>query len=279
MALSVAGDVFAACSSSRNFKSLKQREEERIAAEKEAERAAEQAKTEAEEYSGTADFKPAVERVTFLGPKNGWGFVKNESPYYSPEGKNKGELKAGTLFKYQDVKSSSKNDMLLSMLRDKSGWHGPYLLPCNEVAAYEGDPESVDIKIVADLRNYFLLKGEYDQYREELLVREYKKNPHYAAYRQATDEYEASIEKARVMKEEAEKLTGIRKTKAHEELRKLKYSQTELRVNLQQIGAKYKAWKKEHPVDIARVEDDRLNAIQNKIAAIKNRIPNLIPEE
>ena len=275
MVISVAGGTFAARSSSRNFKSLKQREEERIAAEKEAKRVS-------EEEAKYAEYNPGaepVEKITFLGPKSGWGFVKKLSAYYSPEGKNKGELKAGTLFKYQDVKSSSKNDMLLSMLRDGSGWHGPYLLPCTEVAAYEGDPETVDIQVVADLRNYFLLKGEHDQYRDDILVREYQKNPHYAAYRQAADEYKASVERARQLNERADKLTGIKKTKAHEELRKLKYRQTELKADLQKTGAKYKAWKKQNPVNIENIQDEKLSAMQNKIAAIKNRIPDLIPEE
>lgn len=273
--LIAAGELQAARSSSRNFKSLKQREVEKV-------EAAKAAKLEKEEASKYADFNPGakpVEKVTFLGPKNGWGFVKKASVYYSPGGKNLGELKAGTLFKYQDVKSSSKNDMLLSSLRDGSGWHGPYLLPCTEVAAYEGDPETVDIEIVADLRSYFLLKGEHDQYREEILIREYKKNPHYEAYRQAAEQYNATIEKARIMDEEASELSGIKKTRAHEELRKLKYSQAELKVNLQKIGAKYKAWKKQHPVDVEKVQDEKLLVMQDKIAAIKTRISDLIPEE
>ena len=270
-----AGDIHAVRSSSRNFKSLKQREIEKT----EAEKAAKMAEEKTARY---ADYNPGaepVEKITFLGPKNGWGFVKKASVYYSTDGKNLGDLKAGTHFKYQDVKSTSKNDMLLSSLRDGSGWHGPYLLPCTEVAAYEGDPETVDIQIVTDLRNYFLLKGEHDQYREQILIREYKKNPHYEAYKQSADKYKASVEKACQLNEKAAKLTGIKKTQAHDELHKLKYSQTELKVNLQQIEVKYKAWKKQHPVDVEKVQDEKLLDLQNKIAAIKNRIPDLIPPE
>lgn len=273
--LLAAGDIHAVRSSSRNFKSLKEQQEEKAAAEK----AAKQAAAEAAEYRDGAHLKSAVERVTFLGPKTGWGFVKKESTYYSPDGKNMGELKAGTLFKYQDVKTTSKNDMLLAQLRDKSGWHGPYLLPCTEVAAYEGDPEKVDIQIVADLRRYFLLKGDVDQYKEALLNREYRKNPYYTEYKNAAKKYKDSLTTASQMEQKADKLTGIRKTNAYDELRKFKYQQAELKVNLEQIGTKYKAWKKQHPVDLNTVKDNKLVSIQNELEKVKSRVPELIPPE
>lgn len=270
-----ANDMRAARSSSSNFKSLQQREIEKA----EAAKAAQKAAAEAARHPDGAHLSQATEKIIFIGPKAGWGFVKKMCAHYSPEGKNLGELKAGTLFKYRDVKSTSKSDMLLASLRDGSGWHGSYLLPCSEVAAYEGDPETVDIQIVEDLRTYFLLKGEHDQYREELLTREYKKNPYYAAYQQASDQYTQSVEKANQLTDDLEQLSGISKTRAYGELRKLKYSQSKLKVNLQQIGADYKAWKQQHPIDPDLIQDEKICSLQRRIDEVKRRVANLIPPE
>ena len=271
----VGNDALAARSSTRNFKTLKQQEEERVAAEKEAQRR----KEEQKEISRSSRPGQTVEKVKFLGPKNGWGFVSKSTPYYSPQGENLGDLEAGTLFKYHDVKSTSKDDMLLARLRDKSGWHGPYLLPCTEVAAYEGDPEQVDIQIVADLRNYFLLKGEYDTHRDELLENEYRRNPHFEAYRQAAENYRKSAEAAGKMEDDASKLTGAAKTRAYDGLRSLKYEQEKLKAELQAVGEKYRAWKEAHPVDESKIGDEKLTSLRNRMDEIKSRVAELVPPE
>ncbi len=270
-----AAQSHAARSSSRNFKSLKQQQEERIATEQEAQRIA----RESARSAGRAAADKPVENVKFLGPKTGWGFVSRTTAHYSPEGRNLGELKAGTLFKYQDIRPSSRNDMLLSMLRDAAGWRGPFLLPCTEVAAYEGDPETVDIQIVADLRQYFLLKGEYDTLREELLDREYRKNPHFAEYEHSVRAYQESTERAAELEKSSAGLSGAARTRAYEELRELKYRQERLKGDLQRIGDQYRVWKERNPVDLAEAENAPMRALRQKMDAIQSRVPELIPGE
>ncbi|MFO7937903.1 MAG: hypothetical protein R6V06_09915 [Kiritimatiellia bacterium] len=270
-----ATEIMAARSSPRNIQPLQQRGVDDDATEEKAE-------TAVEEADGYEDFDPtkqAAEKYKFSGNKTGWGFVKEKSSYYSPEGKYIGKLKAGTLFKYHDVKTTSSNDMLLSHLRDKTGWHGPYLLPCTGIAAYAGTPEDVDIKIVTDLRRYFLLKGEFEQYREKLLYNEYKKNPFYDLYRHAVEEYKATLEKARKMEQNAAKLTGLQRERAYDELREYKYEQAQVKARMEKTGEKYKAWKKQHPVNPDKIQDEKLLSIQNKMSEIRKRLPDLIPED
>lgn len=266
--LAWAGELYAARPSSRNFKSLAQREAEAKAAEQ----------GEAAMADG-GHIKRAVETIKFLGPKQGWGFVARESAYYSLAGKNSGVVRAGDLFKYSDVRESSKNDMLVAVIRGASGWGAPCLLPCDAVAAYEGDPEQVDIQIVGNLRAYFLTKGKLESRQEDLLQQEYQKNPHYRAYQQAAQEYNASLETALQMEQEASTLTGIDKVRADEALREFKYNQVELQHRLNGVAQQYRLWKARNPVEPAEIRDPQLDELRRELAAIKSKVADLVPKD
>jgi hypothetical protein len=263
-----AGELYAARSSSRNLKSLTESDVEE--------------KTKDIQDLDLADGgagQKTVERITFLGPKTGWGFVSEECPQYSIKGKNIGSCSAGTLFKYRDVLSSSKNDMLLAVIRNPEGWAEPCLLPCDCIAAYDGDPEKVNIEIVANLRKYFLLSGKVESRKEAVLQKEYQKNPFYGLYQQAVNDYKTSIDFARTMQLEADQLTGIRKNRADEALREFKYKQAQLQVKMNECAQKYKEWKKNNPVDITKIQDAELNELSSELESVKTKVANLIPHE
>jgi len=264
----VAGELKAARSSSRNLKALTDNEVE----EKKED-------TQDIDLADGGHIQRTVVRITFLGPKTGWGFVTRDCPYYSMDGKNMGSLKAGALFKYNDVRPSSKNDMLVSIIRKKGGWTEPCLLPCDCIAAYDGDPEKVDIQIVGDLREYFLTKGQLENRKEELLQNEYQKNPFYGSYQQASKNYNESVETARQMELEANKLTGIRKTRADEELREFKYKQAQLQVRLNEVALKYREWKDKNPVDLSRIRDPQLDEIKKALQSAKSKVADLVPDD
>jgi len=264
LVLLVTGKSHAVRSSSRNLKTLQQREAElatRV-------QTAEQVPNRSEE---------SRERIKFLGPRKGWGLVSRRCSYYSAQGEHLGELQAATLFKYSDIKSTSRNDMLLATLRDSSGWHGTYLLPCTEVAAYSGTLESVDIKIVADLRDYFQLRGEYDTLRDETLGREYRHNPFFEAYQESAQAYHASVDQAIELEKRVAQLQGIRKNSVLNELRELKYEQTRLEAELRSVRTQYRKWKDEHPVDLEKLETGRMRGIRVEMEQIRKRLADLIP--
>jgi hypothetical protein len=263
-----AGELYAARSSSRNLKPLSQSVVEE-----------QQADSQDFEIVDGGHIQQSFERITFLGPKNGWGFVAEECPRYSIQGKNIGSCSAGTLFKYNDILPSSKHDMLLSVIRKKGGWTEPCLLPCDCIAAYDGDPEKVNIEIVANLRKYFLLSGKVENRKEEILKKEYKKNPFYGLYQQAVIDYKASIDVADKMHQEANKLTGLRKTKADEELRKFKYTQAQLQVKMNDVAQQYRGWKSNNPVDLLKIRDPELEELSSKRESVKNKVVDLIPNE
>lgn len=263
-----AGQLHGARPSTRNFKSLSQIEADTKAAEQ----------REAELADG-GHLKSAVEKIKFLGPKKGWGFVAKESASYTLTGKNSGVVQAGDLFKYNDVIESSKNDMLLAVIRSKEGWGAPCLLPCDAIAAYEGDPEQVDIQIVGDLRAYFLTKGRLESRQEELLQQEYQKNPYYKAYQQAAKEYNESIETALKMEQEASGLIGARKLKADEALREFKYRQVELQHQLNEVAQKYREWRERNSVDPSKIRDQQLDELRRELKAAKNKVADLVPAD
>lgn len=224
------------------------------------------------------DDQDAVTRVTFIGPKKGWGFLQTASPHYSVEGKNLGPLSGGTLFTYSDVKTTSKNAVLVSRVKRGDAWEGPFLLDCTAVAAYEGTPETVDPQTVRKLADYFTLKGKIEDRKEALAEASAAANPHFESARQAQQAYQQSIEKAADMEQQMNALTGARKSKALEALRAYKYEQVRIKAKADQEALAYKTWKEAHPADPAKLAaDPQLQALEQELRAAAAKIPHLIP--
>ena len=219
-----------------------------------------------------------VTKITFLGPKSGWGFIQETSPYYTPQGKRWGTLPGGTLFKYTDVKASSKNAMLVCSVKREDGWKGPVLLDCTVIAAYAGDPDELDPETVQNLGAYFTLKGRIADRKEALADEALAANPYLKSAQQAQQAYQDSISKAAEMEKRMNTLTGPRKTKADEDLRSLKYEQVRIKDKADNAARTYKAWKAAHPVDPAKsTADPQLQALEKELQAAKAKVAKLIP--
>lgn len=221
----------------------------------------------------------ATAKVSFLGPKSGWGFVKTNGPFYSPEGRRLGTLPGGTPFKYTAVKTSSKNDVLVSTVRRGDTWDGPYLLDCTDVVGYEGDPESLDPAVVKNLAEYFTLAGKIAARKEALEQEALAANPHYEPAKQAQQAYLASVEKAAEMEKQMNALTGPRKSKAVDALRAFKYEQVRIKTKADQTALAYKAWKEAHPADPSkRAPDLELAALAQELQAARAKVDALVPK-
>lgn len=221
-----------------------------------------------------------VTKITFVGPKSGWGFVKTGSPYYSPQGKHLGSLPGGTLFKYSDVKTSSKNAMLVSTVKRGEAWEGPFLLDCTEIAAYEGSPDTLDLQILADLGLYFSLLGKAEDRKAQLSEQALSANPHFNSARQAQKAYQDSIAKAAELERQMNTLTGARKSKALDTLRAFKYEQVRIKAKADQEAAAYKVWKDAHPASPAALAaDPQLQTLEQELRQAKAKVAKLVPAD
>lgn len=232
----------------------------------------------AEAVTQTAASRNRVTRVAFLGPKNGWGFTKRETSYYSPAGKRLGTVPGGTLFRYSDVKASSKNPMLLSRLRRDHAWDEPCLLDCTETATYEGDPETVDPAIVGNLHAFFLLTGRIAAHKATLAEKTHAANPHFLAARAAQRAYQASLAQADRLEAEAQTCTGARKVKILDALRALKYEQVRLQSEVSRTATAFTEWNQTHPAT-APAEDPALRKLEREREAVRAKVADLIPPD
>jgi len=222
--------------------------------------------------------KDTVTKITFLGPKRGWGFVQETSPFYTPQGKHAGTLPGGTLFKYTDVKASSRNAVLVCSVKHGDAWEGPYLVDCTDVAAFEGEPDALDPETVKNLGAYYTLKGKIADRKEALADEALAKNPYFATARQTQQAYQDSIAKAAEMEKQMNTLAGPRKAKADESLRALKYEQVRIKTKADDAARTYKAWKTAHPVDPAKLAaDPQLQALEQELPSAKAKVASLLP--
>ena len=215
-------------------------------------------------------------RVVYQGPKSGWGFVQETTPCYTPQGKNKGTLPSGTLFKYTDVKNTSKNPMMVCSVKRGETWEGPLLLDCTAIATYGGDPDALDPETIKNLGAYFSLKGKVADRKEALADGALAANPHFESARKAQQAYLDSITKAAEMEKQMNTLTGPRKAKADEALRALKYEQVRIKAKADDEARTYKTWKLAHPVDPAKLAaDPQLQALEKELHASQASIGKL----
>lgn len=221
-----------------------------------------------------------VTRVAYLGPKTGWGIVKATSPFYAPDGKRLGTLPGGTLFTYNGVKSSSRNDVLVCRVRRGAEQEGPYLIDCTDIAGYEGDLSALNPELIQNLLRYFTLNGRIEERLAALKQEANAKNPHSESARQTHQAYQASIEKAAAMEREMNSLTGARRSKALDALRTLKYEQAALKTQSDQAAAAFKAWQEAHPLDPAVIAaDPQLRALRAEHDEARKPVASLIPNE
>ena len=230
-----------------------------------------------------ANQAPAEERATtftFTGPKTGWGFVKETSPYYTPDGKNLGTLPGGTLFKYDGVRTTSKNAVLVSTVKRGETWEGPYLLDCTDIAGYEGDPDTLNPALVKRLETYFTLNGKVAERKAELEDEAATANPHFETARQTQQAYQASIKQAAELEKQMNAQTGTQREKTMDTLRSLKYEQSQLKTKADQSAAAYKAWKAKSPASAAKLAaDPQFQALAKEREAARAPVASLIPAE
>ena len=224
-----------------------------------------------------------VKQFFFMGPNTGWGFVKQATPYFNESGKNLGTLPAGILIKYNGKKGTRKTSMLISTIqRGKSGnWEGPYLIDFMAIATYSGDPESIDPLQRLQLQRYFTLTGEIEE--REKAIKEYsiKRNPHYQAAKRVQTEYLGFVQEVKKLEERMLSTSGLRRSELQNELRSKKYEQVKIRADLEKCQTAYRAWKREHPVDLKKIAardplSKRLHAERDQLLP---HIRNLIPME
>jgi hypothetical protein len=219
-------------------------------------------------------------QTTFIGPNQGWGFIKVATPYYAPDGKRLGTLPGGTLFKYNGVKSTSKNTVLVSTVKRGDAWEGPCLLDCADIAGYEGDPGTLSPTLVQNLADYFTLNGKLAERTAALKETSMTANPHLETARQTQQAYQASIEKAADLEKQMNAQTGLRREKLMDSLRTLKYDQAQLKAKADQASAAYKTWKDANPPDPAKLAaDPQLQKLKSELEAARKPVANLIPDD
>ena len=221
----------------------------------------------------------AVTYVSFGGPKSGWGFITNDCPYYSPDGKRLGEVEAGTLYLYNGIKKAEHSDMLTVIFRGSAIVPpGPNLVACTEVATYGGDPDSINPETLAGLRTYFKAGGDIERRREALRKEASKNNPHYIAAKQARQEYLDSLSKADQMIKEMDSATGFRREKLQNQLRADKYKQAQLQQKATRELAAYRSWEKAHPEILAQIDaDPQIKTLAAERSAAYAKVKNLVP--
>lgn len=200
-----------------------------------------------------------VARVIFEGEESGWGVARGRMPYYSLAGKNQGVVKAGLRFSYNEVKHGKSGDFLVAVFVSSpvSGRAlGPYLVDPSRAVVFSGDPETLDPQLLARISDYYASLEAYAERKREIEAKYQETCPHFVSCELARSRYRASVEKAAKLEKQMNALTGSRRDQVQEEMRTLKYEQTELLNAKRAAERKVKEWKSAHPIASQILEKD-----------------------
>lgn len=218
-----------------------------------------------------------ITKVTFLGPKTGWGIVKATAACYSSEGKHLGTVPGGTLFKYDDVKNGAHTSYLLSSIKRADSWSAPCLLECTAIAGFEGNLEKIDPAVVGNLCAYYSINGRIEERKLELQRESDSANPHAPAAQEAQNAYKQSMTRAAQLQKEMDAAKGPQRQKLLDELRTLKYAQAQLKEKADKATAASQGWSAAHKPDPATLANDQqLQDLQQELLKAREPIANLL---
>jgi hypothetical protein len=97
---------------------------------------------------------------------------------------------------------------------------------------------------------------------------------------QTSQEYQASIKKATEMEREANSLTGLRRSKALDALRSLKYEQAAIKTRADKAAAASKEWEAKNKLDPAVIDaDPEIRALRAELEEARKPVAKFIPTE
>ncbi len=204
-----------------------------------------------------------------------WAVVQTaETPTYNREGKFLRMLPAGTLVDVVAIRQTREGEMAVCVVYH----HGVSVpdvvmrtrdLDIRPGSVCEANPREKNLRV---LRAQTL--GQIEARKKELVKAAIQKNPYYAEYQRAYEEYRAFCRRAEALTRRRDEATGPDRMAYADQLRAMKGEDSRLKQAFLTAKQRYDDWKKQHAsaAPSGGESDPQLAALNRKLAEIENEL-------
>ena len=185
-----------------------------------------------------------------------WGITRHLASYYLPNGTRVGQVDGGIFLDFQNMRTSSKGNMVECILQGESIPATSMLVNLADVLLFTGDYRKLSTTQLADLKQYYALSGKIAVRKKELLQESAKKNPFFATYQASYNTLTRHTEQAKELTAQRDKATERDRMRIEDKLREMKVAEVQIRKDYDAIHQKFRAWKDQHASELAKPEDD-----------------------
>lgn len=205
-----------------------------------------------------------------------WGVTRQETPFYSLSGDNRGKIPAGTAFRKWDVCESSRGRMLaVTPYVPGRRYALTSLVASSSTLLLTGNPDDLPVPQYAALTNYYTLAGKIAARRAELQQAVAAKSPYYAEATRRYKQYQAFLDAGRAIARKRDRAAGSERTRLETILNERKTEEAKLARSTKAANDKYKEWKEKNKERFDIKDDDRIEAWRGEMEALRKRIPGL----
>jgi len=204
-----------------------------------------------------------------------WSIMTVNTNSYASTGKLREKLMAGTVVKIISRHQTDQGSMMRCRIRRQDAWSedDDFFIPESSLLKSRGAFEQTPSEQLAVMTSYYGLYGKILARQDEIRAEVIRANPHFRTYQKAAQELIAFREEQRALFQEAETLTGLRRTDANNKLRRMKSEEAELNRKFKQIEEKYRAWKEANDDGSRRFPTDAtLQALERERAALEPKM-------
>jgi|GEM_PF-1052270 len=224
------------------------------------------------------ELPPALNGIYFVrrGDTPGWGMAHQRASVYKLDGSYSGNIVAGTLVEYCDLKKSSKGTMVECVVIMDRRRSEQVLVSSTELRLFTGSYEKLSGRQIADLKKYYVLNGKIAERKSELLKIAAAKNPYFSQYEAAHKKLMSHIDRVKELIDQRDKATGLIKMRLEDQLRTMKYEDGRVRAEYDAIHKKFREWKEQNADAVAKPEKDpEIIKFSGEMAELRKRVPGL----
>ncbi|NQU40949.1 MAG: hypothetical protein HQ523_13440 [Lentisphaerae bacterium] len=166
---------------------------------------------------------------------------------YNTDGKHTGEVTPGTLLAVSDIRKGEGEEIAVCQPADAPLNAPPLLVRTRDLALYDGDLARLSPSIHDLLVRRGRIESELRQQRRSIAAR----NPHAAAYKEATANYKAFIANVKKTTALRDSTTGAERMRYATDLHAMKNEAPALREAYEKSKREYGEWKASHGSDAA----------------------------
>lgn len=209
-------------------------------------------------------------------PGYAWGIVMTNSFVYDTEMKRIGIFLGGTVISRKRLKATKNGYISECFYLKKREWESETIfLYENDLVIFDCTYEEADVEQRNLLIKYYRTLAQYEEKRAQAYKQALRRNPHFDAYKQSINDYNAFFRRAKDANAALSQSAGPARAKLIDELRNCRANEPSVISRFKETKKRYYAWKEEHIGNGEHVKIPKTSDIQELETALQTMRPSV----